>query len=107
MQVLSQVEKRLDEIAGQLNSLPLIEQHLTILGHQLDGLSALATRSFGATISPEAKAAAVKEAERMAKETEEEEAAELKEREGRGIGDGGNAVTDADLKQWEEERSLE
>lgn len=104
MQVLSVMEKRMEEIGKKLDSLPVIEQHLTILGNQMSGMSDILLRSYKATINPEALEASRKRAEEAAKELDEAEAAELAERAGHGVGDGGDAVTEEDLHKWAEER---
>lgn len=104
VQIISGLEARITDIDKKLESLASIEQHLVIIGRQLDGIAALQVRSFGATLNPDA----VKVAEKKAKEEndafEADLAHEIAERAARGVPNDGNAVTEEDIKQWEAER---
>jgi hypothetical protein len=88
----------------KLDVIPIIQQHLEILGRQIDSLTVLQTRSFGATLRPEAATAATDQARKQAEDLErqirEEEDALIDQR------GGDHPPTPEEREQWRRERML-
>lgn len=101
VETVERVEKFID------SRFKLLQSQMSMMEQQLNVTTIWASRSYNSNLDPEARATAMEEAkksaEELAKQMQEEEEALLKERAARGIGDGGDAVTEADIEWFKDD----
>jgi uncharacterized protein YPO0396 len=82
----ARIERSIGEIKRALDHLPMIEEHLAILGSQLDSIGTLQMRTFSRSITPQAAEIETKrakeEADKIEKLKQEEMDARIKARGG-------------------------
>lgn len=107
--LLLELDSRLKRIEEKLQGFDLIQCQMSTIEHQLDAITALTAKSFNATLDPVAKAEERRRAEELAKKIADEHekfmAGLLKDRAAAGIGNDGDAVTEADLEAADREFS--
>lgn len=91
----------------QKGQFALLQSQMSTMERQLDTTTIWAARSYTQSLDPEAKNAAIqdakKQAEELAAQIKAEEDALLMERAKLGIGNGGDAVTEADIRWWRDD----
>lgn len=91
----------------QKGQFALLQQQMTTVEAQLNTTTIWASRAYTANLDPAARQAALDEskeqAQKLADEIKAEEDALLMERATRGVGNGGDAVTEADIAWWRDD----
>lgn len=101
---LLMLHQELRAIRSTLGAITVIQQHVEILGRQMDALNVLTSRSFAATVKPEAVTAALDQARKQAEDlAKADEDAVQKLIEDRG---GDFPPTPEEIEAWRREQGI-